>query len=239
MAETTILHHLERHARERPHEPAIHDKVSGVWRSTSWRNYNEKTRQVAKALKALGHGEGEVVAILSANRPEWILAALGAMRVGGIGAGIYATCSADEIGYILQHSEAPVLVVERAEQLERVLQAWPEVSTLKKVVTLNADAVADDERVISWDAFLELGEEVDDADIDTALANLRSDQVADFIYTSGSTGPPKAVMLTHENLEWTGATMGGLVDMNTSDVALSYLPLSLSLIHISEPTRPY
>ena len=230
MGETTILHHLERHAAERPHEPAIHDKVTGVWRSTSWRNYNQRTRDVAKSLMALGHVDGDVVAILSANRPEWVIAALGAMRAGGIGAGIYASCSSEEISYILTHSEAPVLVVEKLEQLDRVLQAWPSVPTLRTVVTLDDAAVSDDERVMSWTAFLALGEEIDDERVDASLGNLRSDQVGDFIYTSGTTGPPKAVMLTHENLEWTGSVMGGLVDMGTSDVALSYLPLA----HIAE-----
>jgi len=230
MGETTILHHLERHAAERPHEPAIHDKVAGVWRSTSWRNYNNQTRAAAKSLLAKGVGEGDVVAILSANRPEWVVAALGAMRVGGISAGIYATCSAEEIGYVLNHSEAPIVVVEKPEQLERVLETWPSVPTLKTVVMLNESTTSDDPRVISWQSFVELGEGVDDAQVDAALASLRSDQVADFIYTSGTTGPPKAVMLTHENLEWTASTMGGLVDMGPADVSLSYLPLS----HIAE-----
>ena len=230
MGETTILHHLERHATQRPHEPAVHDKITGVWRSISWRNYNNKTKEVAKSLMALGHGEGAVVAILSANRPEWIIAALGAMRVGGVSAGIYASCASEEISYILSHSEAPVLVVEKPEQLERVLKAWPEVPTLKTIVTLNDSTVTDDDRVISWQTFIDLGVDVDDARVDVALENLRPSTVGDYIYTSGTTGPPKAVMLTHENLEWTGAVMGGLVDMSASDVALSYLPLA----HIAE-----
>ena len=75
MGETTILHHLERHAAERPHEPAIHDKLAGVWRSTSWRNYNKQVRGFAQALLAVGMGEGDVVANLSSNRPEWVISA--------------------------------------------------------------------------------------------------------------------------------------------------------------------
>ena len=230
MGETTILHHLERHAAQRPHEPAIHDKLAGVWRSTSWRNYNQQTRDFAKALLASGIGKGDVVANLSANRPEWVISALGAMRVGGISAGIYSTCSSEEIGYVLNHSEAPVVLVERPEQLDRVIEAWPTTPTLRTVVYLGEVEDSHDGRVVSWDDFIALGEEIDPERIDAALAELTADQVADFIYTSGTTGPPKAVMLTHENLEWTGAVMGGTVDLNSTDVSLSYLPLS----HIAE-----
>ena len=230
MGETTILHHLERHAAERPHEPAIHDKLAGVWRSTSWRNYNKQVREFAQALLAVGVGEGDVVANLSSNRPEWVISALGAMRVGGISAGVYATCSAEEIGYILNHSEAPIAIVEKPAQLERVMEVWPNIPTLRMVVTLDEAATSTDDRVIAWDDFIARGADVDPERIDAALASLRSDQVADFIYTSGTTGPPKAVMLTHENLEWTGAVMGGTVDLNSTDVSLSYLPLS----HIAE-----
>ena len=230
MGETTILHHLERHAAARPHEPAIHDKLAGVWRSTSWRNYNQQTRDFAKALLASGIGKGDVVANLSANRPEWVISALGAMRVGGISAGIYSTCSSEEIGYVLNHSEAPVVLVEKPEQLDRVIEAWPTTPTLRTVVYLGEVEDSHDGRVVSWDDFIALGEEIDPERIDAALAELTADQVADFIYTSGTTGPPKAVMLTHENLEWTGAVMGGTVDLNSTDVSLSYLPLS----HIAE-----
>ena len=230
MGETTILHHLERHAAERPHEPAIHDKLAGVWRSTSWRNYNQRTRDFAKALLAAGLGEGDVVANLSSNRPEWVISALGAMRVGGISAGIYSTCSSEEIGYVLNHSEAPIVLVEKPEQLERVMKAWPNTPTLRTVVFLGEVEHSHDGRVVSWDDFIALGEEIDPERVDAALAGLAADQVADFIYTSGTTGPPKAVMLTHENLEWTGSVMGGTVDLNSTDVSLSYLPLS----HIAE-----
>ena len=232
MTATTILHHLERHASQRPHAPALHDKVTGTWRSMSWQNYNQNTREVAKALLRLGFGDGDVLAILGANRPEWVIAALGAMRAGGVSAGVYTTCSPEEIAYIISHAESPVMVVENAEQLARVTEAWAEVPTLQRVVTMDESVEVDDDRVLGWSEFLALGSEIDDSVIDEKLAALTGDQVADFIYTSGTTGPPKAVMLTHENLEWTGATLGGLVDMGPSDVSLSYLPLS----HIAEQT---
>lgn len=233
MSEATILHHLERHAKERGSRAALHDKVTGSWRSTSWHEYNRLTRQAARALLATGFGDGQVVTILGANRPEWVISAIAAMRVGGISAGIYTSCSAEEIGYIISHSESPLLVVETLEQLDRVFEAWANTPQLQTVVLMDGAGSHDDPRVLSWADFLARGDEIDEAEIDRRLETLRPEQVADFIYTSGTTGPPKAVMLTHENLEWTATQLGKSVELSSDDVALSYLPLS----HIAEQTN--
>ncbi len=232
MADNTILHHLERNARETGDRAALHDNVSGVWRTTTWAEYNSLTRQAGRSLIALGLEEGQVVTILGANRPEWVITALGAMRIGAIAAGIYTSCSAEEIGYIVSHSESPVIVVENLDQLARVLEAWSDAPHLEHAIMMDGAGDHDDPRVMSWQDFLARGDEVDDAEIDARLAALRGDQVADFIYTSGTTGPPKAVMLTHENLSWTARQLGNSVSITNDEVTLSYLPLS----HIAEQT---
>lgn len=233
MSAPTILHHLERQANERGDQTALHDKLDGTWRSTSWREYNRLTRQFARALLALGVTEGQVVTILGANRPEWVISALGAMRIGGISAGIYTSCSVEEIAYIAAHSESPLMVVETHEQLARVLEAWAETPNLQTVVLMDGADPSGDPRVLSWQEFLTRGDQTEEAEIDRRLEALQPDQVADFIYTSGTTGPPKAVMLTHENLEWTATALGNSVSLGPEDVALSYLPLS----HIAEQTN--
>ncbi len=223
---TTIIHHLERNARRQGARAAIHDKTTGSWRRRNWREYNLLTRRFGKALMAAGFGEGDPLAILGANRPEWVIGALGAMRVGGISAGIYTSCSPEEIQYVLEHSEASVIVVETLEQLGRVQQVWDSLPHLKSAVMMEGAGASDDSRVSSWEDFLDSGSDVSDEELDARLDALRPDQVADFIYTSGTTGPPKAVMLTHENLVWTAEAMGSNVDLTTEEVALSYLPLS-------------
>ena len=229
---TTILHHLERHAATQGGRAALHDNVSGTWRTINWKKYNQATKAFAKALLTLGVDSGQAVAILGANRPEWVISALGAMRIGGISAGIYTSCSAEEIGYVVEHSECPVLVVENLEQLDRVQAVWDTIPTLSHVVMMRGVEVPDDPRVLGWDDFLASGSEIDDDELVRRLDALAPDQVADFIYTSGTTGPPKAVMLTHENLEWTARTIGSQVHLGPDEVGLSYLPLS----HIAEQT---
>ncbi len=229
-AATTIVHHLERHASAQGDRAALHDKVTGSWRTRTWSEYNQATRDFAKGLIAHGVGSGQVVAVLGANRPEWVIAALGAMRIGAISTGVYTTCSPEEIGYVVEHSEAPVMIVETLEQLDRVLEVWESVPTLKYVVLMEGAGEHDDARVKAWADFMVSGATISNDSIAVHLEGLTGDQIAEFIYTSGTTGPPKAVMLSHENLEWTSRTLGSQVHLTPDDVGLSYLPLS----HIAE-----
>ncbi len=230
MVATTVLHELERRAATEGSLPAYRDRLTGTWRTATWSEYNAATRRVARALVALGLERGEVVTILGANRPEWALGALGAMRIGAVAAGIYATDTPEEVAYIVGHSKSRVIIVENAAQLDKVLAVWEQLPGLTAAVRMDGTSPPEHPRVHGWEAFLALGDHVTEAEIDHRLDQLGPDDLADLIYTSGTTGPPKAVMLTHDNLRWTGALLGDVAGCDPSGSALSYLPLS----HIAE-----
>jgi long-chain-fatty-acid--CoA ligase ACSBG len=82
--------------------------------------------------------------------------------------------------------------------------------------------------VHSWESFLKLGEAIPDSDLDSRGEVMQPGHCASLIYTSGTTGPPKAVMISHDNITWTSANIceGGYMDLNHLDVVISYLPLS-------------
>ena len=120
MAIDTIPHRLFEQARTRPDAPAYHHKVDGRYRATSWAEYAATVRKAARALLALGFERGATVAIFGFNRPEWVILDLAAMAVGGAAAGIYTTCSADEVRYIVHHAESLLVLVENAPQWEKV-----------------------------------------------------------------------------------------------------------------------
>src|SRR5690242_14007873 len=111
-----ITRRVLEHARIRPARPAYYEKVNGRWRPTSWRQYADQIRTAARALIALGLPRGGKVCILGFNRPEWVIMDHAAMAAGGAAAGIYTTCSPEEIQYIVHHSEAHVLLLEDEHQ---------------------------------------------------------------------------------------------------------------------------
>jgi len=212
-----------------PDAPAYMTKVGGVWKEQTYAQYARQVRQAARSLISMGFQPGQVTAILGFNRPEWVILDVATMAAGGAPAGIYTTSSPDEIAYILDHSEAPLILVENADQARKVEAKRSEHRHLKHVVVMQGPAVAG---TLSWDDFLARGDATPDRELDARIEALGPDQTATLIYTSGTTGPPKAVMLTHENLAWTSQQLVQVLKMQTRGRMLSYLPLS----HIAEQT---
>jgi long-chain acyl-CoA synthetase len=230
MATDTIPARLFRNETTRPHRPAYYVKQGGAWRATTWASYAREVRQAGRAMMALGLGKGATVGILGFNRPEWSIADLACMSAGGAPAGIYTTCSAEEVQYILHHAEAPIAFVEDEQQWEKIAAKRDELPKLKYVVTFKGVAKIADGLVLTWDEFLARGEDVAKTDFERVVDGLEPDDLATLIYTSGTTGPPKGVMLSHRNLAWTAAALNQVTGLTQNDVSLSYLPLS----HIAE-----
>ncbi|MCZ7667367.1 MAG: AMP-binding protein [Chloroflexi bacterium] len=78
-------------------------------------------------------------------------------------------------------------------------------------------ATVDDPLALDWEAFMALGNEISDEEIDKRLDSLEPDQLAQLIYTSGTTGPPKGVMLSHHNVAWTAKMALDLFGITPSD----------------------
>ena len=227
----TIPHRMLQQGRTRPDAPGYYEKQGGQWVPTSWASYAGQTQQAARALLALGLPPEGKVCILSFNRAEWVIADVACMAAGGVPAGIYETCSAEEVGYIVQHSGAHVVFVEDDEQLAKVLQIRATLPELAWIVTFRGVSPSADGMVLSWDEFLARGSAPEtEQQLSDRLAALTPGQPATFIYTSGTTGPPKAVMLSHHNLTWTADTAIQMVGLSPEDSIVSYLPLS----HIAE-----
>ena len=228
MAAETIPHRVLGNAERLGSAPAYHVRGQDGWEPTSWADYAAQVRQAGEALVALGVEAGQAVAILGGNRPEWVIFDVGAMAAGAIPAGIYTTSSPGECAYILNHCEAPVLLVENAAQWEKIASVRDDLPHLRHVVTMRGTPPIEDAVVLSWDEFCSRGEGGNE--LPARLDGLRMDTVATYIYTSGTTGRPKGVMLTHDNLAWTAGQAIDLLDASPDDRVLSYLPLS----HIAE-----
>src|SRR6185312_3913899 len=128
------------------------------------------------------------------------------MMAGGAPAGIYTTCSAEEVQYIIHHSESRVVLVENADQLAKVKAKRAELPLLKWIVMMRG-ATATGADVLTWEDFLAKAEGVAESELDRRIDAIQQADVATLIYTSGTTGPPKGVMLSHRNLAWTAEAL--------------------------------
>ena len=230
---STIIERFHEHVRNRPDKVALRYKSGGDWRDISWRDYGESVKKAAKSLLSLGFHHSDKIALLSGNRPEWHVADVAAMSIGGATAAIYATNSPEQVAYIIGHSEARIAFVDVTDQLEKILKMRSELPRLEKVVVFEGyEGDANRDFVMTWDDFLALGRDVDDSRYDDSTRAVKPDDLATFVYTSGTTGPPKGVMLTHSNIWWTATHSEQHIPIGDADNgrALSYLPLS----HIAE-----
>jgi long-chain acyl-CoA synthetase len=230
----TIPKRLFEQAKARASESAYLVKQDGVWKATTWADYGKEVSRATRALIALGFEKGQRVCILGFNRPEWVVLDLAAMAAGGAPAGIYTTCSPDEVQYIVSHAEAPLVLVENEAQWQKIEKKRSELPLLKYVVLMRGAKVPKKPEggptLLSWNDFLARGDSTSEKEVFERIDALEPSGLATLIYTSGTTGPPKAVMLTHENLAWTSTTLAKLARIEAGGRTLSYLPLS----HIAE-----
>ncbi|MCA9603150.1 MAG: AMP-binding protein, partial [Myxococcales bacterium] len=216
-------------AKSHPDQPAYHVRGADGWVARSYGEYANQVRRAAKALIALGCEPGHTVSILGFNRPEWVILDVASMAAGGAPAGIYTTCSAKEVQFIIDHAASPVVLIENKEQWAKIHAERAKLPRLRHVVFMGNEKV-DDPLCLTWEEFLAKGAAIPDKRLDDEVDNTSPDDLATVIYTSGTTGPPKAVVLTHENLAWTAGIAVKITGITPADCALSYLPLS----HIAE-----
>ncbi len=225
----TIPQRLLRQAELRPSSIAYQAKLEGRWQPTTWRTFVDQCRTAARAMIALGLPRHGKVCVLGFNRPEWVIFDHASMLCGGAPAGIYTTCSPDEVQYIIHHSEARLVLVEDAAQLAKVEARRAQLPLLEWIVMMRGATVTGRD-VLTWEDFLAKAETIPETALDERVNAIEQADLATLIYTSGTTGPPKGVMLSHKNLAWTARCLTDVGGGHSGDVSVSYLPLS----HIAE-----
>lgn len=228
--ETCVERFLKR-VRTTPQANAYFTQKNGSYEPTSWGEVGKQVESFAKGLISLGFREGQTLAILSNNRPEWLISALSAQTAHGVCAGVYNSCSPEEILHILAHCEAPFLVVENGkrfrEQIKPILSKLP---ALIKVILMESDDIEHSDQIVTFSQVIEKGACIASKVLTERTARIRPEGVATLIYTSGTTGPAKAVMLSHRSVYWTVSTCVKMFELNEQDRMISYLPLA----HIAE-----
>ncbi|MCB9796662.1 MAG: AMP-binding protein [Alphaproteobacteria bacterium] len=220
-------------AARHPERVAIREKRLGIWQERSWADYWRAVQIAGRALEALGVTPGDAVAILSDNRPEWIFADLGAQLVGARAVGIYQTNPAPDVAYIVNHSQAKVLVVEDQEQLDKALEIREETPGVEVVLLIDPKGSrgVDDPRLRHWAELMAEGERLLTPSWATETLAARDPAAPSMVvYTSGTTGPPKGALISARNAMGFTAELTPMLGVTADDTVLSYLPLC----HVAE-----
>lgn len=221
-------------SKDTPEAVMLAAKENNDWRTYTCKQVWDTANELAGGLLNAGCGGKlggaelqEKVAIISPNRPEWMIADIGVQLTGAILTPVYPTISPNELAYILEEAEIKVVFVASADIYERFQDAMASVRTVKHIYTF--DKV---ERVPHWSQLLKTGHQPDTE----LMAAIAGDTLATIIYTSGTTGKPKGVMLTHKNIvSNVQDSMPAFSFAKPNSRALSFLPLN----HIFERMVTY
>ena len=184
---------------------AFGERPALIFQDRRW-SFVELADECARAARAIilaGILPGDRVAIWMANRPEWIFVAFGALQAGAVLVPINNRLTPEEGAYCLTHSGSTLLFREDRE------------------------GPAGDARVVpmdDWEAFLQSGEGLDDAERRARLDTIQADDSALIMYTSGTTGRPKGVVQTHRIVR-NPRDCADRLTINQDDVLLNFLPL--------------
>jgi len=220
--------HARRYGRTRV---ALREKHYGIWQEVTWEDYATHVRDVCLGLESIGLRRGDMVAIVCGNRPAWLYTELGAQALGAIPVGAYVDSLSDQVRYVVEHSEARIMMVEDQEQADKVLAVRAGLPHLARIVVNDPRGLEDyrEPLLISLEEVERLGRDAGSRDArhyDALLELGTLDDIALLAYTSGTTGDAKAAMFSHRNLlaMATGVTHVDRV-FDTDDI-VSFLPFS-------------
>ncbi len=214
-------------------------KEEGRYRAISYGEFHDQVTLVASALIELGVGPGERVAILSENRPEWLIIDQAVLSLGAVLVPIYTTLTAEQARYILADSGAMLCFCSQEGLVAKIQAVRAELPALQHVYAFEDYATKRGQpKVRAWRDLLEAGAEARER-TENPRAELSSritpEWLASIVYTSGTTGEPKGAMLSHGNFASNALAVTSVLDISYADTTLSFLPLS----HVLERVAYY
>lgn len=198
----------------------------------------QQSRRVARALLATGTGKGSRVGVLMANRPESVAALFGAGLAGCIAVPLSTFATAHELDHLLRHSDVSVLLTQTAmgkrsfvadvlslvpaAQSDHVLHE-PAFPFLRRVAAVGPAQECGG--IGSWEAFLALGDTVDEVLVDAVADQVSPYDLGLVIYSSGTTDHPKGILHNHRSPTlqfWVQAEIFGRTEQTRMWTALPF-----------------
>jgi long-chain acyl-CoA synthetase len=217
-----------------PEDMLLAAKEAGTWRQYSVREVWESACSVAAGLLALGIDNSvltpdaqEKIAIISPNRPEWIITDLAVQLTGAVLTPIYPTIAPTELSFVLRDAGVKKLFISGPDLFRRYEEVLNSLTSIEYIFTFD-----DVPGQRSWTS-LKSDKKSPDESVTTRI---KADTLATIIYTSGTTGDPKGVMLSHNNIVSNVLdSMPAFTFAQAGEKALSFLPLN----HIFERMITY
>jgi long-chain acyl-CoA synthetase len=212
--------------------PLLMYKTGGRYAGLTYGEVRRDVERMAGGLASLGLGKKDCIAIISENRPEWVIADLAIASLGAIDVPVYPTMTARQTEFIFNDAGVTAAIVSNRSQLTKVRKILQEVPSLKHVMVMSeGEGAPMDNTVLPLACVLESGSAFlagNPGFFPAVAAGVRPEDMLTIIYTSGTTGNPKGVVLSHANLVSNIVDSARVIEIAVADRLLSFLPLSHS-----------
>lgn len=231
----TIIDFVEHYTSVFPEHVFMHEKVDGVWTTTTYKQTREQAFAIGAGLKCLGMQKGDKVALLSQGRNLWITSELGILYAGGVNVPLSIKLGeSSDLLFRIKHSEAKYVIVSE-QQLPKIRSIISECTNVEQIIVLDP-LEQYQEKEISIEDVIQQGTEYlknHSAEWKALYQSIQPDDYANISYTSGTTADPKGILLTHRNYTANVEQGHSVISCSEGDVMLIILPLDHCFAHVA------
>lgn len=218
----TLVHAFLHWAETTPDRVYMTQPVNGEVTTYTWRQCADEVRRVATYLNSLGLPKGSSIALLGRNSAHWIMADLAIWLAGYVTVPLYPTLNGETAGYILEHSEARLLIIGK---MDGKADGWRDIAPMIPAdMPLIGLPLCPRKDIMQWEDIVARVEPRNDLPLPDP------ESLATIVYTSGSTGQPKGVMHSFGTMVSVAGSLRDTYHVTNEERMLSYLPLA----HVAE-----
>jgi long-chain acyl-CoA synthetase len=234
---TRLFDCLEMHLQDSVSYTMMAGKENGNWKEYSVREVAGIVDRLSAGLLQMGIGKGDntsegrdKIAVVSKNRPEWLMLDLAVQKIGAVLTPVYPTINVNELEFVLNDAGVKIVFVNDLDLFNKVNGIKPNLPNLREIYSFEKI-----EKIHHWKEILSFATDDLISQVKTISGEIKYEDLATIIYTSGTTGKPKGVMLSHKNILSNVLDSMPCFPPGENMKALSFLPLN----HIFERMVSY
>lgn len=197
---------------------------NNTWKRYSSQDFYDIVQYVSSGLLEMGFRQGDKIASITTNIPEWNFLDMGMSQLGIIHVAIYPNISQEEYKFILDHSDSKLVFVSDEAHHKKIKEIVEQSDKIKEVYVIHNTIKG----IKQCSDLIELGKKnyaKNKNTIEAIKNKIDSEDILTIIYTSGTTGTPKGVMLSHKNIMSNVIATHTIQPLNHNHTEISFLPL--------------